>query len=348
MRRFAMRVAPRGATPAALAMALGTMLLPFGTQLFGHVLSALLGLGAYMLLTPAEGRAKTGKPVTLPAWRLAAAGFTAGVSVTVEFTMGLAVVIFGLAALWAHRSRTVWYVAGGLPLVLALAIYNTAAFGSPLTFSYEFSEFAIHDEGFLGAQLPDPGMTWTVLFGERGLFLLTPVVLLGAIGCVFLLRKRHGQDVQRDAAVALALLVAFVGLMGGWNNPTGGASPGPRYVVPALPFLALGVAWLWERAWPVVALAAAAGAATMGIATFTLPLAQQPYFEPVAMRYWLDRAADGEWAPSLLTELAGGASWLLAPPLVAAVVLTSWLLWTGHRAAGTPAQTSATGANRTR
>ena len=326
MRRFAMRVAPRGATPAALVMALSTMLLPFGTLLFGHVLSALLGIGAYLLLTRGGRDARP-----TPAWVLAASGLLAGLAVAVEFTMGLAVVVFGIASLVANRWRTGWYVLGGVLPAVALAAYNLAAFGSPLTFSYEFSEFAIHGEGFLGAQFPDPGMTWTVLFGERGLFLLTPVVLVGVVGCLFLLRGTGAGDRQagsrRDALVTLALLAAFVGLMGGWNNPTGGASPGPRYVLPAVPFCVIGVAWVWERASQWVVAAAVLGAATMGIATFTLPLAQQPYFEPLALRYWFERAAEGAWAPTLLTQATGGGAWLLLVPLLAAAGVATWLFW---------------------
>jgi hypothetical protein len=71
----------------------------------------------------------------------------------------------------------------------------------------------------------------------------------------------------------------------------------------------------------------------MGLATFTLPLAQQPFFEPVALRYWLGRAADGQWADTLLTRAtSGGGVWLL-PPLLLAAALTAWLLATDARSA---------------
>jgi len=40
-------------------------------------------------------------------------------------------------------------------------------------------------------------------------------------------------------------------------DPLGGLSPGPRFVIPALPFLAYGLAWALAR-WPLVTLAATA------------------------------------------------------------------------------------------
>ncbi|MBA2319057.1 MAG: hypothetical protein H0V93_14950 [Euzebyales bacterium] len=336
MRRLALRVAPRGATPAALGMALATMLLPFATVLFSHVLSAALGLAAYLLLTRAGGDGR------VPGWAIAGSGLLAGLAVTVEFTMGLLAAVLGVTGLALHRWRTWWYVLGGVVPALLLGWYNAVAFGGPLTLSYEFSGFAQHQDGLVGAQLPRLASTVTVLFSERGLLTLTPLVAVGVIGCLALLRSgaRPGAGAasppracRRDALVALAVLAAFVALMGGWSNPTGGASPGPRYVVPALPFLAGGVAWVFERARAWAAAAAVAGGAAMGLATFTLPLAQQPFFEPVALRYWLGRAADGQWADTLLTRAtSGGGVWLL-PPLLLAAALTAWLLATDARSA---------------
>jgi hypothetical protein len=181
MRRFALRVAPRGATPAALGMALATMLLPFATVLFSHVLSAALGLAAYLLLTRAGGDGR------VPGWAIAGSGLLAGLAVTVEFTMGLLVVVLGVTGLVLHRWRSGWYILGGVVPALLLGWYNAVAFGGPLTLSYEYSGFAQHQDGLVGAQLPRLASTMTVLFGERGLLTLTPLVAVGVIGCVALL-----------------------------------------------------------------------------------------------------------------------------------------------------------------
>ena len=59
---------------------------------------------------------------------------------------------------------------------------------------------------------------------------------------------------SRDEGALVALLVAagFLLLQAGWQNPYGGEMPGPRYVIPMLPFLGLGLAHCWSSTNPVV------------------------------------------------------------------------------------------------
>lgn len=312
LRRLARRVAPRRATHAALGLAVGTMLLPFATVLFSHVLAALLGVVAYLVLTADE------RPV---AWRLAAAGALAGAAVSVEYTAGIVAVAITAVAAIAWRSRALCVVLGGAGPALLLGVYHTVAFGGPLETGYQHSRFAdVHAEGFMGAGLLDPSMLIAVLVGERGLLLLTPLVAAGIVGLVALLRRPGAR--RRDAAVGLAVLAGFLLLMGGWGNPTGGASPGPRYVVVALPFLAGGVARVWERVPALGWLAAGVGAATMGLATFTQPL--MPRTETAVVEWWT-RLVEGRTAQTWLTE-ATGSAWGLLPPLVLAAALAVWLL----------------------
>ncbi len=310
MRRLALRIAPRFATPAALAVAVGTMLLPFATQLFSHVLSAALALGAYLLLMD--------RPVSR--WRLIGAGALAAAAITVEYSAGIAsVVLFGVAVA-RHHWRAGWFVLGGAPLGALLGLYHWITWGSPFRFSYQFSQFNQNKTGVIGVHPPQSLVALEVLFGERGLFFLTPIVLVGVAGAVVLLRDR---DRRFHSVVALTVFGLFCLHMFGWGNPTGGASPGPRYVIPSLPFLVVGVAEGLRR-WPFAAgLAGLISAATMGLATLTLPLA--PRDHPFALAYWAQRAAEGEWAQTLFTRTIG--SWALWPPVVAAVLVAAWLLW---------------------
>jgi hypothetical protein len=323
MRRFALRFAPERATEAALALSLGTMLLPFGTVLFSHVLSALAGLAAYLLTTgdrPSRGR-------------LAAAGAMAGFGVTVEYTLGILAILVGAVVLVrAARSPGATsrlaaglhagsaYALGGLPFALLLGWYHTAAFGGPFEVGYRYSQFTTHQGGIVGVRPPLPGMTAQILLGERGLFVLTPIALVGAVGLVVLLLRRIGP--QADAWAALIAFGAFVSIAGGWDNPWAGASPGPRYITPGLPFLAGGVAYLWQRRPVVSSIAALASSAAMGVATFTMPLAQPT--EPSALLHWVARAREGRFADTLLTARYG--DWALMLPLVAALALTVVLL----------------------
>lgn len=316
MRRFALRCCPARATEAALALSLSTMLLPFGTLLFSHVLSALCGLAAYLLAT----REPAGPG------SLAAAGAVAGFGVTVEYTMGVLAVVVGVVVVLGGRDaadglrRGGWYALGGAPMAVLLGWYHQLAFGGPLEVGYRYGQFPVHGGGIVGVRPPDPLTTATVLLGERGLFLLTPIALVGVVGIVIMLLRKV--EPRRDLWVSLVVVGAFVSIMGGWSGPWAGASPGPRYITPALPFLAGGIAYVWARRPVLAAAAAIAGGFAMGVATFTLPLAQPT--EPSALLHWLERARDGQWADTLLTGPLG--DWGILLPLVAAAALAVVLL----------------------
>lgn len=314
MRRFALRVVgdPRAATAAAVGMSLSTLLLPFATVLFSHVLAAALCFGAYL----------AGRDPDAPPRRLAAAGLLGGLAVVTEYTAGIVVVVLGVLIVYRHGPRVVAYAAGGLPAVAVLLAYNAVAWGSPTEFSYDnsgsFEEF--HQQGLFGIRIPSPSLTAQVLFGERGLLTLTPIVLVGVIGLVQLASRRRTREV---GVVGLVVFGLFVAVQGGWFSVTAGASPGPRYVVAALPFMAVGVAqaWRWSRA--VVVLAGVVGAVPMLLAIFTNPLAQPT--ETFAAGHWAWRIVEGRWGMTLLTPHLDSPWAQLAQLGVASAVLG--LLW---------------------
>jgi hypothetical protein len=75
----------------------------------------------------------------------------------------------------------------------------------------------------------------------------TPVLVVAAGGLVLLWRAgRRG-----EAALCGATAVLFLLLDSGYYLPFGGASPGPRFFAPALPFLAAGLAPALMR-WPLL------------------------------------------------------------------------------------------------
>ncbi len=314
MRRFSLRVTgdAKAATAAAVTVALGTLLLPFATVLFGHVLAAALSFGAYLAARDRQA----------PPLRLAAAGMLGGLAVVTEYTAGIVVVVVGLLVLRRHGGRVVAYVAGGLPAVAVLALYNTAAWGSPTSFSYDhsgsFSDF--HAQGLFGVRVPSPSLTAQVLFGERGLLTLTPIVLVGLFGLWQLARRRATREV---GVVGLVVFAAFAALQGGWFSVTAGASPGPRYAVLAIPFVAVGVARAWRWSRPTVVVAGLLGAIPMLMAIATNPLAQPT--ETFTAGHWAWRVATGRFGQTLLTPWIP-APWAHLLQLLAAVVLLV-LLW---------------------
>jgi hypothetical protein len=241
-------VGPGAGPAAATAFGLGTLALPFAGTSFGHVLAGAVAFAAF--LAAVAGRTR-GTSLCL------VSGICAGAAVLIEYQTAIILALVAIYVLVTSRSRALGLFAlGTLPGILALAAYNQAAFDSPLRSSYKYvvGDFArLQARGFFGIGIPNLGDAADALFSTRGLLTQSPVLVLEAIGLVALLRR----DRRSEAALCLAVFTAFVLIDAGYYDPFGGLSPGPRFAIPALPFLAYGLAWaLLER--PLVTLAATA------------------------------------------------------------------------------------------
>jgi hypothetical protein len=308
--RMTDRVAPGYGGAAAMTLATATMILPFATLYFSHVLSALLGFSAFALVwREREGSAR--------AWRLAVAGLLAGLAVGCEYPLAITAIVVAVYALSRrqHRvRRAVLYGAGLAAGVAPLLAYNTWAFGSPLHMSYAnavtrtgFSghdALGLNDGGLFGITFPRPGDALLLLFSGRGLLTLTPVIVMGIAGVVLMHRdRRHRTEARVIAAIAISY---FVYNSGYWL-PLGGGSPGPRFLIPVLPFIAVGFGLAWHR-WPAVTLAlAAVSATTMTAATMAYPITSGN--DPGE---WLRRLFDDHSFEHSVLDLAGMAHGLPA------------------------------------
>ena len=313
--RGAERIAAGTGTAVALTLGTGTLVLPFSTLYFSHVLSALLGFAAFWLVWRERTRDDAPRP-----WMLALAGACAGLAVLCEYPLGIAAAIVGLYALAVRRPgvvrRALAYGGGLAAGVAPLLAYHWWAFGSPLHMSYEnavaktgFSghhEIGLNDGGFFGITMPRPETVGELLFSGRGLLTLAPVLVLAIAGVVVLARERGGRH-RTEAAVIGAIALAYLVYNAGYWLPLGGGSPGPRFLFPILPFLALGLAIAWRR-WPAVTLALSAiSTTTMVVATMT-----QPMIGVNDPGIWVDRILEfGSYQHSVL-DLAGIAHGLVA------------------------------------
>lgn len=326
---FVERIVPGTGTATAMLLGLGTLLLPFSTMFFSHVLAACLGFAAYYLLWLQRHREL--HPLTVTA-----AGVMMGFAVACEYPQGLLAAILAGYALGKPASvrRLALFVAGAFVGVAPLLGFDWWAFGSPLRDAYvakptasvgavKFLPFSLHN-------------ALDLLFHARGLLRLTPV-LAAAVGGIFVLRRwgRRG-----EAGMAALVAGAFLVFNACYYIPFGGWTPGPRYMIDALPFLALPLAAALRRV-PVLTLALGAiSAATMFVATVTAP--RLPDSFPTST--WWDRFAHGTFAPlsgpgqvvwfGALAVLAIGITATLAPRprvdrrqvLVAVVGLAAWFV----------------------
>jgi hypothetical protein len=236
-------VPPRLALASTAALSLGSPFFAYSTMFYGHVLAAAGLFGAFAVLdriAPGETR-----PTRR---RLLVAGGLLGLAVLCELPalLGAAAIgVFGLTRLPASdRLRGFgWLALGAAPPLLALGAYQLAAFGHPFATGYghvhnpEFAQGM--SRGVLGVSWPRPAALWGMLLGRaRGLLYLSPVLALGLVGLVVAVRRRG----ERAAFIlACAVVAAFFLMSAGYYMWWGGAALGPRHVVPALPFLALGI-----------------------------------------------------------------------------------------------------------
>jgi hypothetical protein len=290
-----------GLAVAAITYA-STLLLPFSSLLFGHALSACLAFAGWYVV-------RRGDPST---GALVASGALLGGAVLAEYTLVLAAVAVGLHVVWRCGGRALWFVAGGTPALVALLAYQWATFDSPFAFSYAHSGFGEAARA-AGLEDQDPALVANavrVLVGERGLAVVTPLVIVGLVGMVMLVRRTPLRDRSAPLAAA-ASAVSLIVLQMAWSNPTGGDSPGPRYATAAAAFVAPGVAVAWVR-WPRLTRALAAiGALVMLAATWTEPLEARD--SRGAIGIWLRKVAEGDWALTVYEQALGSWAVVLLP-----------------------------------
>jgi len=253
------------ATAIALAVALGSMALYYSSTYSGPALACAFAWHAVLSLLPAPGISGPGRGACL------AAGALLGAAVGLDYASALLVLLtlaFLLPPLPATARALV--VVPLLALLALTALYHEAAFGSPWLTPYHFRFWftpellarqgldlsAFEENPALGLHAPRPGVMFQLCVGWfKGLFVYSPVLLLGLLGHLRGLRRRA---CPRFHVFSLAVFLSYLAI----NSTLGAGSSdydrlqwgglsvqwGPRHLYPAVALLAAGLAGLdWRR-----------------------------------------------------------------------------------------------------
>jgi hypothetical protein len=309
---------------STLLYALGTSAFPYSHSFVGHQLSAGLVFIGFALLFAI-------RRATLPRSWLTVVGVLLGYAVITEYPVALIVGVLGVYALGTiDRPLEVaarLSLGAAAPLAL-LAIYDLVAFGTILPVGYLHSTLwtEAHQTGLVSLSYPRPEALWGITFGlHRGLFVLSPYLLLALIGYRAMWHDRHRRP---EFWVLLATPVLFLLFNASSVMWQGGFAVGPRYLVPALPFLAVaahaGLARAWRRvAWrPLIVLICGWSVGTVWAQTIAGQSFPDYSANPL-IEFSLPRLMAGDIARNL-GMVVGLGGWMSLLPLLV-VLLTAGL-----------------------
>jgi hypothetical protein len=219
--------------PSAVSPVLLTMLPVYGTFLFalsgvyyGHLLSGLFLLLAYILL-------KSDRQYFL-------AGLLIGLAFITEYTTAIAGPVWLLLIFYKTRSikKCIWFCVGALPFVVFVLYYNTITTGEPFDFLYNHAALTAFKEMHenLGFRLPKMEALWGLLFSTyRGLFFYAPILLL----MIFYFAKKAFEQKLKVIINNYLFLFCIVYLLvnASYYMWWGGWSFGPRHLTPVIMIL---------------------------------------------------------------------------------------------------------------
>jgi hypothetical protein len=320
----------------AVILGLGTLTLPLSTLLFSHVFAACLGFAAFVLLM----RERAGPPGAGGSCYIGIAGLLLGYAGASEYPLFFCALVLGVYLISRRDSfnphglltRVGPFVLGGLIGIVPLLLYNHFAFHSWTHLAY--SNIPRQQKGFFGISAPSLPVLAILLLDSRGLLTLSPVLAMGGVG-TWLMYKR---GLRAEALAIAAICLLYAGYNAGYYLPFGGGFMGPRFLMTAIPFLALPTALALKRyPGPTIGLAVVS-LTIMVVATITHPLIGyeneadvfvrdlgKGFFQPtIASAFGMGRGWGGIW-PFLLA--AGGAVLLAALATARTRITTRSLLW---------------------
>jgi hypothetical protein len=255
-------IAPKISLMAAGILAFATPLAAYSGWLFSEPLAAALLLGAAVVLFPQSHESPaplandatrfvghafrhdvenggTAGVLTPGIWRALATGALLGAAIWVRPTHVIVVPIF-LVALFVREREKGWSAATALAVAagvgVALLLWRNAYLhGSPFEFGYPSAAEGGKALNTFGTPLAT-GLLGFLVSPGKSIFLFSPPILLALLGLPRLWRRDRGL-----AFVAAAAPIVYLLFFATYTQWEGGYCYGPRYLVPALALLGLGI-----------------------------------------------------------------------------------------------------------
>lgn len=292
-----------------LAGALGTPFFVHATTLFAHAVAGMLAFAGFLLIRSAADRADPALA------RIAAAGLCIGMAFVSDFVLLLAAPVLAAYAVLCRPERRLARAlalgAGALGPALFLLVYDQICFGNPFSVGFHHhadpAYRAGYASGLFGIQTPGPrALLELTLLPRRGLLAYAPVLALAPLGWWSAWRRPEARAETLAAAATSASILLFAATTVDWS---GGWSFGPRYLVPAIPFLLTGVAAaLREAAASGPTAIAFRALACAGLVATALGAASFPFFprefESPLWQLALPLLLEGHRMPGLLAQSA--------------------------------------------
>jgi hypothetical protein len=288
-----------------MAIALGSMSLPFSTVFFEHQLAAsVLFIAFFIILRLKLDPQQCSNASTL------LIGLILGFALITSYTTVIIVVPLALYYLYVVWDLKRFYrpaliaapIVGGLiPVVIYLG-YNMLVFGAPFSNAYSYlarDDFRLGmSQGLMGITWPKGVVLYYITFHPiRGLFLQSPVFIAALYGWYFMFKEKF---FRMEAILSALALIGYLLMNSGYYTWWGGATFGPRHLIPMLPFLALPLIFFPRRFFSIVVGLTLLSIFQMLIVTVRGPVVPD---EPVL------KMLTGKGPTSLLSWLASSPIW---------------------------------------
>jgi hypothetical protein len=213
----------------------GTLGFSYSTTLYSHIPAAFFGFFSFVCILILK---HTINPHSKKLGFLA--GFSASTAVLIEpstvFVLGFLFIY--LASFAKGRSQLLMFCVGCVPPACLQFINNFACFGNPLASGYNYSNPAVmfsHNGKLFG--FPNPINVLRILFlPDRGLFTSSPVLLMTIPGCLIFIKSKKWRAEALFCLAVTGSFLLFIISYYAWHHAS---TPGPRYLLPILPFMFL-------------------------------------------------------------------------------------------------------------